>query len=308
MIDLTGLTFGCEHEWADWDQRNPLPHGFGIDRRDTTMVNSNGIAVDPTGRHHHRGGEVNTRPTSNPYDQSVLMSQLLQGPCRDAVVNYRSNLHVHVRVPGLRDDLPALKKLAFFNQRFLKRILPLVEPIPRPNVNEFLGNAEEFIGAMRRYRRRLRSHHTTLPEARVNRQLTALTLQEFFEGEVPAKDDGVPLWYCQPRAAVNVRQLRETDTVEFRHFPGTLDAGELDTCVSWCRDWMIMALDWAPGYDPIRFYQTTYAHRGWPKFPSYVHWMEQRYRLTVLDGSIPRDLAIRNIAAILEGRTPEQPS
>lgn len=297
QLDPRLWTYGCEHEWADWDQRRPLPDRCGLDRRDTTMVNYNGIAVDPTGRFYHLGGEVNTYPTTTPDGQAHLLEHLLGGHCLGAAVNYRSNLHVHIRVPGLSRDLENLKRLAMFNLRHLRRMLPIIEPIPKPHRSDF-DSDEEFKGAMRRYFRRLRSHHTTLPGTRVTDQLAASTPKEFFEAEPPRSRNGNLLWYCQPRAAVNLRQMLETDTIEFRHFPGTLDPLALLTCIEWCRTWLMCAFeDWEP--EPI--FHREFAKRRWPTFPPYIHWMERCYRATVLDGSIPRAEALANIERIKAG-------
>lgn len=261
------------------------------------MVNSDGIAVDPRARYTDRGGELNTRPTETPEGQVEVLEEFLRlNP--GTTVNYRSNLHVHVRVPGLAHDLSALKRLAAFNEKWLRRVLGLVEPIPRPLREEYLSD-EQYKGAMRRYRRRRRSHHTVLPTNRTHGQLAATSVQEFLEAEVPRGKAGKPLWHCQPRAAVNVRQLRETNTIEFRHFPGTLDPEELLTCVEWCRDYLHLALS-ASG-SPVDLYWAQYARRAWPQFRPYVHWMEVRYRATVLDGSIPRKEALRNIDQIRKG-------
>lgn len=293
-------TYGAEHELADWDRKVEMLEGFGVDTDDYTIVNSNGIAADPAGKLYRFGGEFNTPPTLGIVGQLVALREIkLRWP--EVKVNYRSNLHCHIRVPGLRDDLAALKKLQRYNQKWLRTALDLVEPIPEPTVREY-PNPEEYEGARRRYRRRKVSHHTCLTDARYERQQTARTVEDFHRLEVPAtKADGKPMWHAQPRCAVNVRQLLETDTIEFRHFPGTLEAYELRACMLWCRDYLDNALgDQLPlmqmwdqrGYLPTMF----------PTFPPYVHWMEVRYRATVLDGSLPRETVAANIKAIEEGR------
>jgi hypothetical protein len=154
---------------------------------------------------------------------------------------------------------------------------------------------------MRRWRRRCVSHHTVLVRARTERMLAAQTADDFFRAEVPASRDGRPLWHCQPRAAVNLRQLLETDTVEFRHFPGTLEPQRLKDALYWAKMWLEMALEGDP--DPVR-----HARRVWEgalrpiPFPDYVHWREVRYRATCHDGTVPRDQIATNIRAIQEGR------
>jgi len=107
---------------------------------------------------------------------------------------------------------------------------------------------------------------------------------------------GRPLWHFQPRAAVNLRQLRETDTIEFRHFPGTLDIAELTISFEWCAHYLECAL---VGHNPIN---TWVGWNGFPKFPKYVHWMECRYRATCHDGTLSKAEIVENIKLIEEGR------
>ena len=102
--DPNMFTYGCEHEFADWSVDSKLPEGCLWNHDDYTIVNSNGIANDPKGKLWRFGGEINTRPTSSIEEQCDILSQLkmLQPTPK---INYRSNLHVHVRVPGLKNDL-----------------------------------------------------------------------------------------------------------------------------------------------------------------------------------------------------------
>lgn len=302
-------TFGCEFEWGDIDRRVLLPPGFGWDERDCTIVNSNGIANDPKGRLYRLGGEINTPPTPTIYGQQEAL-QLLKALFPEAVVNYRSNLHAHIRVPGLKDDLRALKRITQYNAHWLPIVLPIIEPIPEPKhtfVDEELFPFER-LGALRRYKRRKRSHHTVLSKARTDKQLTAHTLEEFFRAEVPQDKLGRPMWHAQPRAAVNLRQLLQTDTIEFRHSPGTLDPEELGHFLEWCEHYLLCALcpTWGrpEALDPWQTFKPEMKMRAvarFPAFPEYRHALEIRYRMTCHDGSLYKDAIINNIKAIEDG-------
>lgn len=292
-------TYGCENELADIPQDRPLLRGWGWDRKDVTIVNSNGIAADPKGISYRYGGELLTPVAGSPEELGQMMEEMV-GYYPEAKVNYRSNLHIHVRVPGLSSDLVALKRLAAFNARWLPELLDLVEPIPEPIPLQY-GDLEEYKGARRRWRRRRVSHHTVLRGERLQNQLNAETIEKFFIEEVPkAKNNGKPLWHLQPRQAVNIRQLLETDTIEFRHFPGTLDPLLLINCAAWCREYLLCALE---GFDdPIRVFRRGFSKADtFPEFPPYVHWMEQRYRATVHDGTLKREEIEGNIEKILKG-------
>jgi hypothetical protein len=290
------ITYGAEHEWADWPLDRALPKGFKRDERDITIVNSNGVANDPTGRLWRFGGEINTPPTDTTRGQAdILQALLLRYP--EAVVNYRSNLHIHIRVPGLRENLPALKRVQAHIHRWMPVLLPVLEPElserPAARVGE---TSEEYIGAVRRWRRRRVSHGTLLKAQRVEGQLAAQTIEEFFEREVPRSSWGKPMWHAQPRICVNLRQLRETDTVEFRHFPGTLYADQMQICQEWCEAYLMRALDGEDCSD----IKTQYAGL-FQSFPAYSHWHERRYRATVHDGTLTREQIAVNIQQIVDG-------
>lgn len=308
-FSTAGMTFGAEHEWADIDRRVLLPPGFGWDERDVTIVNSNGVANCPKGQYYKLGGETNTPPTDTILGQVEALA-LLKALFPEARVNYRSNLHCHIRVPGLKDDLRALKRIAMYNRYWLPRILNVIEPIPYPTADEY-ARAGDLRGALRRYKRRKRSHHTVLTEKRTARMLTAHTVDEFFRYEVPQDAAGRPMWHAQARAAVNLRQLRETDTIEFRHWPGTLDGPELRHCFDWCECYLLCALCPTWGLKPENlnpldaFKKLGEDMLSWvhfPTFPPYDHTLEIRYRMTCHDGSVPKEQIVNNINKIHEGR------
>jgi hypothetical protein len=293
-------SYGCEHELADIARRMQLPQGFGWDERDFTIVNSNGVANDPKGVLYEFGGEINTPPTSTVEGQVECLCQIKE-LFPKAVVNYRSNLHVHIRVPGLNKNLALLKQVQCYIHQHMPNVFSIIELLPRPGIKDFL-NPEELVGAVRRWRRRRVSHQTLLSEKRLNRQLEARSVDEFFNLEPPISKTGKPLWHAQPRLCVSLRQLLQTNTVEFRHFPGTLDEGELYNCVEWCRQFLIAALKNA-SVEPLLIWAR---QQCWPPFPQYVHNTEIKYRATVHDGTLSKEQIKENIQAILEGRFDER--
>jgi hypothetical protein len=296
------LSFGAEHEWADFPLDGVFPYGFKHNKKDHTVVNSNGIANDPSGRLYKFGGEINSPPTDSIGDQLDITERLIDY-LDMAKVNYRSNLHIHLRVPGLRDDLAMLKQVQRYTHTNMPAALQLIEPIPKPSHRDkqFENHFQAYEGALRRYKRRCVSHHTLLTPKRLAYQLEARTCDEFFRLEVPAAPNGRVLWHLQPRLCVSLRQMLETDTIEFRHWPGTLDIDELSTCFQWCKRFIIAAMNDRPILDLLAWARK----QTFPKFPDYVHWMELRYRATVHDGSLSKDEIKRNIARILDGKFDE---
>jgi hypothetical protein len=297
-------TYGVEHEFGDWDRRLPMPKGAIENRKDHTVMNSNGVAADPKAELYCYGGEINTLPSADIGYQVRLLSRLKAYYHLD--VNHRNNLHVHVRVPGLRDDLSALKKVATFNYQNLPRILEVIEPIPMPALLAFQGEALE--GALRRRKRQLRSHHYLPSWERIGkRQLAARSVLELLDAECPVNAAGNPLRHLAIRSCVNLRQLLETDTVEFRHFPATLGEEELLTAIEWCRDYLSFILN-DDGSDIRVLYDKKYSKRRFPKFPEYVHWKDCRFIATERKGGSDLFLIKSNISKILKGEFDEYPS
>jgi hypothetical protein len=244
-INREAWTYGAEHELADYDRKNvTLPVGFSLNHKDHTIVNSTGVANDPHDKLHWFGGEINTRPTDTPEEQVVDFEKLLKA-IPDAKVNYRSNLHIHIRVPGLQHDLTALKRIQRYIHAHMRRLFEVIQPIAEPSRLQF-DSDQAFQGALVRYERMLRSHHTLLPEEKLQHQLGATECKQFFARGVPTSKKGRPLWHLQPRECVNLRQLLDTDTIEFRHFFGTLDPKLLLNAIHYCADFLAYALTDAP--------------------------------------------------------------
>jgi hypothetical protein len=300
---MTGWTFGAEHEWGDWHYNGKLPPTYGRDVRDYTCMSSNGIGNDPKGKSYAYGGEINTPPYDSPRDMAQGLQYLTRwvsamGPA--PTVNHRSNLHIHIRVPGLKDDLSAMKQVQAFIHEHMRDVLKVIQPLPKPMRSDG-ERPEAYAGALRRWRRRRVSHQTLLTSQRLQRQLAANTIEEFFQAEVP-QSWGKPQWHLQPRLCVNLRQLLETDTVEFRHFAGTLDANQLEAAARYCEAFMKCALLndahslFASIYDIVD---------ELPTFPNYVHYLECRYRATCHDGTLKRPEIEANIQRILKGEFDE---
>lgn len=313
---MTGWTYGAEYEWGDWFYNGELPKDYGRDVKDFTCMSSNGIANDPKGKSYAYGGEINTPPYTSPWQlvlgKEWLVKQLeVIGPT--PTVNHRSNLHLHIRVPGLKDDLAALKRVQQFIHTHMRDVLAVIQPLSRPAPTSGGGllrgtSAEAYEGALRRWRRRRVSHQSLLTPKRLEYQLGADTVEEFFKREVP-QSKGQPQWHLQPRLCVNVRQLLETDTIEFRHFAGTLNSTELNSAVEWCHLFMECALCDDAQLLSKELEKMKTGQRRWhfPVFPQYIHYLENRYRATCHDGTLKRPEIEANIQRILAGEFDDFP-
>lgn len=270
------LSYGLELEWADVDRRATLPPGCGEwSSADYTIVNSDGHANDPTGATWQWGGEINTKPSLTIAQQLAQVRSLRRalGP----TINYRCNLHVHIGFATTHITVELARRLLAFTVEWQLKLYPLIEPIPKPRLDDF-ADVEAYDGAMRRYRRRHVSHQHRLPPKRVKEALAARTLDEFYEAHAPLTAAGRRAWHLAPRPGINTRSLHKHGTIEFRHFPGSADEQEISDALDWCRIYIECALY---DVDPVK---TFIEGRPWrfPTFRPYVHELEIGYQATRL--------------------------
>lgn len=273
MIDLKNITFGAEFEYGDIWRNRELPQGLSWNTKDYSVVSSTGIANDPRGLAYARGGEINSAPTDTIAEQLEFFERLLEADL-DPAVNHRTNLHLHVRVPGLSEDVTVLKKLLAYIDANQVEIYNAIEPIPVPFPQDY-DSVEAFRGAQKRYKRRKVSHQYKVPEDRVQEALQAKTPEEFFDAHSKLQGDGKRAYGLTTRAGINLLQLKETDTVEFRHFTNTLDVRKLASCFVWVAKFIPAALDNAPVSELL----SAYAY-DFPEFAPFDYHMECGYAYT----------------------------
>jgi hypothetical protein len=185
-----------------------------------------------------------------------------------------------------------------YTQRWIAKTLAVIEPIPEPRREDYPEEAA-YKGARKRFARRKISHQKVMSEAQYRLQMKAKTPMQFFEAEALHVESGNLYWATKPRCAVNLRQLLQTDTIEFRHFPGTINPTEVRNSVDWCRDYLNLALTHDLDVDPIKqLWEPSYRKMMRPTFRPYVHWMEERYQRTCAHKVGP-EAAAKAIAEIL---------
>ena len=269
-MTLSNFTYGLELEWSDVDRRIELaPHLGKWNKDDATLVNSNGMANDPTLKKTHLGGEINTRPTDSIQEQVEITRELKQ--LLDPVSYYRANLHVHVGVEGLKEDLDKLKQLFQYtldNQNYiffemLPRVAPTAEQYP---------NKDDLKLAVNFNRQQNYWAKQGVPPNRAEDVLKATTPKEFYDAHFMWNEKlGRRLYHigiC--RAGINVRAIFKHGTTEFRIFPGTTDPEQVRDCLEFARQYMEAAL-----YNPTRTAKEIYESREWD-FPE---WQEFRVDL-----------------------------
>jgi len=276
VIDLANVTFGAEYEYGDIWRDRQLPTGLSWNAKDYSVVSSTGIANDPKGLVYSRGGEINSDPTTTIDEQVDFFESLLTANIEPRL-NHRTNLHLHIRVPGLSQDLNALKLLLTYIDSNQTAIYNAIEPVPVPNRGDY-ESEKAYKGARKRYKRRLVSHQYKVPAARVKEALAAESPQAFFDAHSKLQANGSRAYGLTTRAGINLLQLKETDTVEFRHFTNTLDPAKLRCCFEWVAAFIPAALDNALVPELVAA-----SRQDFPEFVPYNHTMEVGYGFTNFD-------------------------
>lgn len=256
-LDIDAMTYGCELEIADCDTSIRLPIGKW-DMKDGSVANSNGIANDPKKEFNIYGGEINTDPTKRIVDQLTQIRTIYK-TLKNYSFNHTTNLHIHIRVPGLKENLDMVKKLQSYIFEYSKDLLEYIEPIPEAD-KSLRGKDYEL--AKRREKRRKRSHHWAISKVTYERLMESKTIEEFFDNFYPRSKNGKINYAGATRAAINVLQLKETDTIEFRHFTCTDNLEELFYCFLFCRNFIIAGL--TDQKNPIEMFK-----EGNYKFPKF---------------------------------------
>ena len=276
MYSKDNFTYGAELEFADVLLGQELPFGNQWNKKDFAIINSNGIANDPLGRTCKYGGEINTKPTNSIEEQVENFKQILKILNPKPIVNYSCNLHIHIGISGLRNDLEMLKKIMTYVYQYGKLAFNLIDSIPIPNKNDYESN-EAYGGALKRYKRRRVSHHYLLPKSRIDKILFSETIDDFFKNHAVKNKDGRPLFHLMTRQAINLFQLyNETETIEFRHFPQTLDIEEFKNSLEWCSDFLYEAMTEQKSPEIL------FESKNWkfPKFELYNHKLALGYKVT----------------------------
>ena len=84
--------------------------------------------------------------------------------------------------------------------------------------------------------------------------------------------------HAQPRSAINLRQLLQTDTIEFRYFFQTLDPTVVVDSVKWCRDTLRVLIDGGRVMDLLPSNWTKCYKL--PSVPKFELWRDKRWHAT----------------------------
>lgn len=234
------FTYGIELEFADINIHNKLPDGAIWNKQDYSIVSSNGIANDPTGALYQFGGEINTKPTKTIEEQLLHIQDIINILDPKPVINYKCNLHIHIGVPGLKDDLHSLKTIAWYIRNYEKQAYDICNPLLEPTKEKY-PDKSELEAAIKRNNHNKKSHQLILSEERYQEIMNSTNFTEFYEGHFPGNKGHKA--YMSKRPGINMRSLKDNGTIEFRHFFGTLDLLEYKSCITWCSEFLNAALN-----------------------------------------------------------------
>ena len=273
--DPKTFTWGFEIEWGDITRSLKIPEHLGKwEYAETDIVNLNGqyrgLACDPLGLEPPVGGEVNTMPTKTWQGQVERIFDLysfFKKNGDDPTASCVNHGHLHVYVPGLKDDISALKRLVKYihenqhvvidrcyqyrqysdmsNSKTAKTYLKWDGGRPMPdymcaNIINLANNFEDFI----------RLH--------------------------AAGKDGVSMG--RPfRHAINTYCMKHTGTIEFRCFRSSINRKEIEDSFKFVEKFIDAALNGGPDVqeilmnDKYTFPEFNYDHE------MYLAWEKTKY-------------------------------
>ena len=254
------FTYGIELEWVDCDARTPIPSKLGSwNFLDFTMVNSDGVAVDPRLIITTKGAEINTRPTNSIEEQIFIIKELIS-LLPDATTNYRCLTHIHVGVKNLENDIDGLIKIFQYiqdNQDFVFDVILKKDPIAW---EDFPSKVDFKMARLYNFRLFNWCKKKTDPE-KVIKILQSPTVQEFSRRHYDSNHEQFNS--LRMRAGINIMSVFKHKTVEFRCFPGTMDLEEYRNCYEFADAFTRAAL-----FDHSMTAEKIWNSREW-KFPKW---------------------------------------
>jgi len=269
------FTWGYEVEWGDITRSLEVPQHLGKwEHAETDIVNLHGeyagIACDPLGLEPPVGGEVNMRPTATYQEQVDRIMELHDffveaGDQPSASVVNHGHLHVHV--PGLTDDIDALKRLIKYikaNQQVTVDVLYGFKPNPAMKKCKGATNYLKLDGGR------------LMPDYMSDNIINLATDFDHFIKLHAAGKDGVSMG--RPfRYAINTYCLKHTGTIEFRCLRSSTDRQEIEDSFRFAEMFIDAALNDGPSVVQIM-------NQNEFKFPPFIwnmndynSWVETKY-------------------------------
>ena len=273
--DPKDFTWGYEIEFGDIDRRVEIPSELGKwEHAETDIVNLvspyRGLACDPLGLEPPVGGEINVKPTKTWQEQADRIFEIVdifealgQTPTASCV----NHGHLHVYVPGLKDDVDGLKKLITYirdNQHATIDACYQYRLHPDMSMSKTAKTYLKWDGGR------------PMPNYMCNNIIQkAESFEDFIRLHAVGKDGvsmGRPFRY-----AINTYCMKHTGTVEFRCFRASTVRQEVEDSFRFAEMFIDAALNDGPDVREILFNNKFH----FPKFEydseMYLAWEKTKY-------------------------------
>ena len=242
-------TYGAEIEWGDIDRRIAIPDHLGKwEYAETDIVNLHApydyVACDPLGLEPPFGGEVNTKPTKTwqeQVDRVIEIRDLFIAKGNKPTTSCVNHGHVHVYVPGLKEDVDGLKRLIAYIKKNQKKTIEACYGFYEPSTMKGCDGAKMYLKF---------DGGREMPDYMCDNIIKLANNFDDFIRLHAAGKDGVSMG--RPfRYAINTYCMKHTGTIEFRCFRSTTKREELESQFKFITAFIDAALNDGPSVEEI---------------------------------------------------------
>jgi hypothetical protein len=270
--DRKTFTYGYEIEWGDIDRSVEIPEHLGAwEYCETDIINLRepyrGMGSDPLGKNPPVGGEINTKPTKTweaQVDRIMELKDIFDKHGTPPTAGCVNHGHLHVHVPGLTEDIDALKRLMIYvrdNQHIT------MDRCYQFRIHQDMSKAKTAKTYLKHDGGRI------MPDWLANNLATVpVDFEDWLRVHCCGKDAKT---MSRPfRYGIHTYALKNSNTIEFRCFRSSVDRREIEDCFKFATEWVDAALNNGPdvleilsNYD-YKFPPFEYDHEmymGWEK-------------------------------------------
>jgi len=276
--NMSDCTWGYEIEWGDIDRRLTVPAHLGKwEHAETDIVNIHEpfkyVACDPLGTEPYMGGEINTLPTKTwqeQVDRILEVKQFFIDNGNKPSASCVNHGHVHVFVPGLKEDVGGLKRLIAYIKENQKET---VEGCYGYYDTQEIANSKGAKMYLKLDGGRL------MPEYMCDNIVNLTENFDHFIKLHAAGKDGVSMG--RPfRFAINTYCMKHTGTIEFRCFRSSLVRKEIEDQFRFVNAFIDSALNGGPTVREILMENDfTFPPFVWD-YQEYNGWAKTKYSKT----------------------------
>jgi hypothetical protein len=273
--DPKSFTWGYEIEWGDIDRRLNIPEHLGKwEYAETDIVNIREpykyIACDPLGLDPPFGGEINTKPTKTwqeQVDRIMEIYELFVKNGNQPSASCVNHGHLHVFVPGLKNDIEGLKNLTKYIRRNQKETIAACYRFYDGYNMKKLKNATTYLKF---------DGGREMPDYMCSNIINlAKDFDTFIKLQCAGKDGismGRPLRY-----AINTYCMKHTGTIEFRCFRSTTNRLEIESQFKFVERFIDAALNNGPDvWEILADVSLKFPEFNWDDL-EYEGWIKTKY-------------------------------